>query len=143
MSLHRNVAQISEQTAKFAQRIGEVILKTVELGIAMSRLNNEATQGPPKETKVKPAPPAKKPIKESKTMDEQAGSPKRSKKRKASQNFAVVSHNGQAIPNQPAQPPARKPYKGTAHLCKRCNCHHSNLLPCFKCTYCGRWGHLM
>ncbi|KAJ0566937.1 hypothetical protein HanIR_Chr06g0279131 [Helianthus annuus] len=43
MSLLRNDTQMSEQTAKFAQRIGEVILKIVDLGIAMSRLNNEAT----------------------------------------------------------------------------------------------------
>ena len=141
MSLHRNDAQISEQTAKFAQRIGEVILKTVELGFAMSRLNNEATQGPPKEAEVKPAPPAKKPIKESKTMDEQTGSPKRSRKRKASQNFAVVAHNGQAIPNQPAQPPARKPYNGTALLCNQCSLHHHANIKCRKCQTCGLIGH--
>ena len=141
MSLHRNDAQISEQTAKFAQRIGEVILKTVELGFAMSRLNNEATQGPPKEAEVKPAPPAKKPIKESKTMDEQTGSPKKSKKRKASQNFAMVTHNDQAVPNQPAQPPARKPYNGTSPLCNQCNLHHHARVKCRECQICGLKGH--
>ena len=41
----------------------------------------------------------KKPIEESKTMDEQTESPKKSKKRKASQNFAMVTHNDQAVPN--------------------------------------------
>ncbi|KAJ0700160.1 putative transcription factor interactor and regulator CCHC(Zn) family [Helianthus annuus] len=141
MSLHHNDAQISEQTTKFAQRIGEVILKTVELGFAMSRLNNEATQGPPKEAEVKPAPPAKKPIKESKTIDEQTRSHKRSTKRKASQNFTVVAHNGQAIPNQPAQPPVRKPYNGTAPFCNQRNLYHHVSVKCRKCQTCGLIGY--
>ncbi|KAF5785408.1 putative retrotransposon gag domain-containing protein [Helianthus annuus] len=47
----------------------------------------------------------KEPIEESKPKEEQTGSPKKLKKRKASQNFAMVTHNDQAIPNQPAQPP--------------------------------------
>ena len=44
MSLHRNDAQMSEQATKVAQRIGEVILKTAELAVAMSRLQDETTQ---------------------------------------------------------------------------------------------------
>ena len=113
---------MSEQTAKFAQQIGEVILKSVDLGIAMSRLKNGATQESPKEAEVKPAP--------------------KSRKRKASRKPAAVTPN-QAGPSQVAAPPTRKPYIGTAPWCKRCNRHHSNLIPCSKCTYCGRLGHLI
>ena len=122
MSLHLNNGQMSEQTAKFAQQIGEVILKSVDLGIAMSRLKNGATQESPKEAEVKPAP--------------------KSRKRKASRKPAAVTPN-QAGPSQVAAPPARKPYIGTARWCKRRNHHHSNLIPCSKCTYCGRLGHLI
>ena len=74
-------------------------------------------------------------------MDEQTGSPKKSKKRKASQNLAVVAHNGQAVPNQPAQPPARKPYNGTAPLCNQCSLHHHASVKCHKCQICGLIGH--
>ncbi|KAF5785418.1 hypothetical protein HanXRQr2_Chr10g0428451 [Helianthus annuus] len=60
MSLHLNNGQMSEQTAKFAQQIGEVILKSVDLGIAMSCLKNGATQESPKEAEVRPAPKSRK-----------------------------------------------------------------------------------
>ncbi|KAJ0592425.1 putative transcription factor interactor and regulator CCHC(Zn) family [Helianthus annuus] len=83
----------------------------------------------------------KKPIEESKTMDEQTGSPKKSKKRKASQNFAMVTHNDQAVPNQPAQPPARKPYNGNSPLCNQCNLHHHARVKCRECQICGLKGH--
>ena len=87
---------------KFAQRIGEVVLKTVELTTAMYHLQDETTQESPRQAGPSQAttPSANKPIEESKTMDER--SPKKSKKRKASQNFAMVAHNGKAVPNQPA-----------------------------------------
>ncbi|KAJ0441714.1 putative transcription factor interactor and regulator CCHC(Zn) family [Helianthus annuus] len=81
------------------------------------------------------------PIEESKTMDEQTESPKKSRKRKASQNFAVIAHNGQAVPNQPAQPPARKPYNGTAPLCNQCSLHQHANVQCRKCQTCGLIGH--
>ncbi|KAJ0510850.1 putative transcription factor interactor and regulator CCHC(Zn) family [Helianthus annuus] len=122
MSLHLNNGQMSEQTAKFAQQIGEVILKSVDLGIAMSRLKNGATQELPKEAEVRPAP--------------------KSRKCKASKKPVAVTPN-QAGPSQLAAPPARKPYLGAAPWCKRCNRHHLNLIPCSKYTYYGRWGHLI
>ncbi|KAJ0883230.1 putative transcription factor interactor and regulator CCHC(Zn) family [Helianthus annuus] len=122
MSLPLSNGQMSEQTAKSAQQIGEVILKSVDLGIAMSRLNNEATQESPMEAEVEPAP--------------------KSRKRKALRKPVSVASN-QAGPSQVATPPARKPYLGAAPWCKRCNRHHLNLIPCSKCTYCGRWGHLI
>ncbi|KAJ0714645.1 putative transcription factor interactor and regulator CCHC(Zn) family [Helianthus annuus] len=83
----------------------------------------------------------KKPVEEPKPRDEQTESSKKSKKRKASQNFAVVAHNDQAIPNQPAQPPARKPYDGTAPLCNQCSLHHHAGVKCRTCQVCGLIGH--
>ena len=122
MSLHRSDTQMSEQTAKFAQRIGEVILKTAELAVAMSRLQDETTREASKEAEAKPS--------------------KRSKKRKTSKNPPAVAPN-QAGPGQVATPPAKKRYLGTAPFCNQCNGHHPNQAPCFKCTHCGRWGHLV
>ncbi|KAJ0695638.1 putative transcription factor interactor and regulator CCHC(Zn) family [Helianthus annuus] len=84
----------------------------------------------------------KKPIEESKTMDEQTGSPEKSKKRKASQNFAIAAQPNQNTRNQPTQPPAKKPYAGTAPICDRCNAHHLAHLQCRLCASCGRLGHL-
>ena len=93
MSLHRNDAQMSEQATKGAQRIGEVILKTAELVVAMSRLQDETTREASKEAKAKPS--------------------KRSKKRKTLKNPPAVAPN-QAGPGQVATPPAKKRYLGTA-----------------------------
>ncbi|KAJ0814205.1 putative nucleotidyltransferase, Ribonuclease H [Helianthus annuus] len=70
-----------------------------------------------------------------------SGSSKGSRKRKASQNYAVTAQ-AQAAPNQPAQPLAKKPYLGNAPLCNRCNGHHQPHLQCRQCTNCGRPGHL-
>ncbi|XP_022013787.1 zinc finger CCHC domain-containing protein 7-like [Helianthus annuus] len=112
---------MSEQTAKFAQRIGEVVLKTVELATAMYRLQNEATQESSKETEAKPSP--------------------KPKKRKTSKNSPVVAPN-QAGPSQVATPPAKKQYKGTTPLCNKCNGHHQAHLQCRLCVSCGRVGHL-
>ena len=70
-----------------------------------------------------------------------SGSSKGSRKRKASQNYAVTAQ-AQAAPNQPAQPLAKKPYLGNAPLCNRCNGHHPPHLQCHQCTNCGRNGHL-
>ncbi|MFS7986260.1 putative transcription factor interactor and regulator CCHC(Zn) family [Helianthus anomalus] len=113
---------MSEQTDKFAQRIGEVILKSMDLGIAMSRLNNGAAQKASKEVEAKPS--------------------KGSRKRKASKKPAAIAPN-KAGPSQVAAPPAKKRYKGTAPLCNQCNCHHPDQTPYLKCTHCGRWGHLV
>ncbi|KAM0037060.1 putative transcription factor interactor and regulator CCHC(Zn) family [Helianthus debilis subsp. tardiflorus] len=88
----------------------------------MTRLKDETTQETPKEMKAKPS--------------------QKSRKRKASKNLPAVAPN-QAGPSQVATPPAKKPYKGTAPLCNQCNRHHPNQTPCFKCTHCGRWGHLV
>ncbi|KAJ0813901.1 putative transcription factor interactor and regulator CCHC(Zn) family [Helianthus annuus] len=70
------------------------------------------------------------------------GSSKGSRKRKASQNFAITAQQNQAAPNQPAQPPAKKRYEGNAPLCNRCNSHHQQQHPCRFCTNCGKSGHL-
>ncbi|MFS7953369.1 putative transcription factor interactor and regulator CCHC(Zn) family [Helianthus anomalus] len=78
-----------------------------------------------------------------KQKDKQTESSKNSKKRKASQNFAVVAQNDQVAPYQLAQPRARKNYIGTAPLCNKCNRHHVNQTPCHKCTHCGGLGHLV
>ncbi|XP_035843892.1 uncharacterized protein LOC118490388 [Helianthus annuus] len=87
MSLRRSNTQMSEQATKFAERIGEVILKTVELAIAMSRLQDEATQKSPPEAEAKPSP--------------------KSKKRKTSKDPSAVAPN-QAEPSRVAAPPAKK-----------------------------------
>ncbi|KAJ0845225.1 putative transcription factor interactor and regulator CCHC(Zn) family [Helianthus annuus] len=71
-----------------------------------------------------------------------SGSSRGSRKRKASQNFDVTAQVNQAAPNQPAQPPAKKPYAGNAPLCNRCNSHHQPQFPCRFCTNCGKSGHL-
>ena len=71
-----------------------------------------------------------------------SGSSRGSRKRKASQNFAITAQQNQAAPNQPAQPPAKKRYEGNAPLCNRCNSHHQQQLPCRFCTNCGKSGHL-
>ncbi|KAF5792362.1 putative transcription factor interactor and regulator CCHC(Zn) family [Helianthus annuus] len=120
MSLHRNDAQMSEQTAKFAQRIGEVVPKTVELATAMYRLQEEATQEPSKETEAKPSP--------------------KPKKRKASKNPETVAPK-QAGPSQVAAPPAKNPYNGIAPLCNQCSLHHHVRVKCRKCQICGLIGH--
>ena len=65
-----------------------------------------------------------------------------SKKRKASQNCAIAAQPNQNTLNQPAQPPARKPYAGTAPICNKCNAHHLAHLQCRLCASCGRLGHL-
>ncbi|KAJ0509590.1 putative transcription factor interactor and regulator CCHC(Zn) family [Helianthus annuus] len=65
-----------------------------------------------------------------------------SKKRKASQNCAIATQPNQNTHNQPAQPPARKPYAGTAPICNKCNAHHLAHLQCRLCASCGRLGHL-
>ncbi|KAJ0623375.1 putative transcription factor interactor and regulator CCHC(Zn) family [Helianthus annuus] len=121
MSLYLSNGQMSEQAAKLAQQIGEVILKSVDLGIAMSRLKNGATQESPKEVEVKPAP--------------------KSRKRKASRKPAAVTPNP-AGPSQEATPPVKKQYKGTVPLCDKCNGHHQAHLQCRLCESCGRVGHL-
>ena len=83
-----------------------------------------------------------------KPKKDKAGSSKRSRKRKASQNFAVTAQPAPAaqpnqVPqNQPAPPPAKKPYAGNAPLCNRCNGHHQVQVPCRQCATCGRLGHL-
>ncbi|KAJ0852289.1 putative transcription factor interactor and regulator CCHC(Zn) family [Helianthus annuus] len=122
MSHRRNDIQMSVQTDKFAQQIGEVILKTVELVVAMSRHNNEATQEASKKAEAKP--------------------PKKSRKRKAPKKPVVVTPN-QAKPSHVEAQPAKKPYLGTAPLCNQCNGHHPYQTPCSRCTHCGRWGHLV
>ncbi|KAJ0813928.1 putative transcription factor interactor and regulator CCHC(Zn) family [Helianthus annuus] len=68
-----------------------------------------------------------------------SGSSRGSRKRKASQNFAVTAQANQAAPNQP---PAKKPYSGSAPLCNRCNSHHQPQYQCRFCTNCGKSGHL-
>ncbi|KAJ0600536.1 putative transcription factor interactor and regulator CCHC(Zn) family [Helianthus annuus] len=68
-------------------------------------------------------------------------SSRRSRKRKASQNFAVTTPPNPNTQNQPAQPPARKPYAGTAPYCNRCNGHHVAHQVCKQFTSCGRLGH--
>ncbi|KAJ0521168.1 hypothetical protein HanRHA438_Chr10g0446101 [Helianthus annuus] len=70
------------------------------------------------------------------------GSSKRSRKSKASQNFAVTAQVNQAAPNQPAQPPVKKQYFGNAPLCNRCNSHHQPHIQCRYYTNCRRSGHL-
>ncbi|XP_022014579.1 DNA-binding protein HEXBP-like [Helianthus annuus] len=122
MSPHRSDTQRSELTATIAQQLSIVLYGTIKLAVAMSHLKNETTQGALKKTKTKPS--------------------RKSKKCKASQNFVRVAQNNQAAPNQPAQPPAKKPYAGTAPLCNRCNAHHQAHLQCRQCTSCGRLGHL-
>ncbi|XP_022014820.1 uncharacterized protein LOC110914329 [Helianthus annuus] len=66
-------------------------------------------------------------------------SSRRSRKCKASQNFAVTNQNAQ---NPPAQPPAKKQYAGTAPHCNRCNGHHAAQQACKQCTTCGKLGHM-
>ncbi|XP_021974540.1 uncharacterized protein LOC110869607 [Helianthus annuus] len=73
-----------------------------------------------------------------KGMGKKGESSRRSRKRKASQNFAVTAQNAQ---NPPAQPPAKKQYAGTAPHCNRCNGHHTTQQACKQCTTCGKLGH--
>ncbi|KAJ0955694.1 putative nucleotidyltransferase, Ribonuclease H [Helianthus annuus] len=68
-----------------------------------------------------------------------SGSSRGSRKRKASQNYAVTAQANQAAPNQP---PAKKPYSGSAPLCNQCNSHHQPQYQCRFCTNCGKSGHL-
>ncbi|KAF5791261.1 putative nucleotidyltransferase, Ribonuclease H [Helianthus annuus] len=68
-----------------------------------------------------------------------SGSSRGSRKRKASQNYAVTAQANQAAPNQP---PAKKPYLGSAPLCNQCNSHHQPQYQCRFCTNCGKSGHL-
>ncbi|KAF5772000.1 putative transcription factor interactor and regulator CCHC(Zn) family [Helianthus annuus] len=67
---------------------------------------------------------------------------KKSRKRKASQNFAVTNQTAQNAQNPPTQPPAKKAYAGTAPHCTRCNGHHVAQQACKQCATCGRLGHL-
>ena len=79
---------------------------------------------------------------QNKSKENKTESSKKSKKRKTSQNFAVVAQNNQVALNQPAQPLVKKPYAGTAPICNRCNAHHQAHLQCRQCASCGRLGHL-
>ncbi|KAM0063598.1 putative transcription factor interactor and regulator CCHC(Zn) family [Helianthus debilis subsp. tardiflorus] len=80
--------------------------------------------------------------KEENKKGKDSGSSRGSRKRKASQNFAVTAQVNRAALNQPAQPPAKKPYLGNAPFCNRCNGHHPPQIQCRQCTNCGRNGHL-
>ncbi|KAJ0922399.1 putative retrotransposon gag domain-containing protein [Helianthus annuus] len=71
-----------------------------------------------------------------------AESSNKSRKRKASKNFAVTTQANHAAPNQPAQPTAKRQYAGNAPLCNRCNSHHQPQLQCRIYTNCGKSGHL-
>ncbi|XP_035844438.1 uncharacterized protein LOC118491083 [Helianthus annuus] len=77
-----------------------------------------------------------------KKKGKKAETSKKSRKCKASQNFAVIAQPNQNTQNHPTQPPAKKQYVGTAPLCNKCNCHHQPHLQCRLNNNFGRNGHL-